>query len=130
MPAVPPDQTLPDAQRLAAASDVLKSFAQATFNDDLDPKPKPKAAPKRKADSSAQAADVTEVNSHHDGLAVAVLPSVVTRKDAGHESKAMNAGRLGWPGRVRNTRAEDNSRIEGLLRREQLEEKRDESSLA
>jgi len=63
IPAVPPDQTLPDAQRLAAASNVLQSFVKATFNDELDPKPKPKAAPKRKADSSAQAADVAEVRS-------------------------------------------------------------------
>ena len=81
IPAVPPDQTLPDAQRLAAASDVLQTFAKATFNDELDPKPKPKAAPKRKADSSAQAANVAEVTSRHDGTTVAVPPSLVMRQD-------------------------------------------------
>ena len=85
-PSIPPDQTLPDAKRLAAASDVLQTFAEATFNPELDPKPKSMAAPKRKADSSAQAADVAEVLSHHDGmpatvLAVTVLPSVVTLRN-------------------------------------------------
>jgi hypothetical protein len=56
-PPVPPDQTLPDLKRIAAASDVLRAFVDATFVEGLD------AKPKRKAESHAQAVDVAEVST-------------------------------------------------------------------
>ena len=55
---MPPDQTLPDAKRFAAAGDALQAFVDATFVEGLD------AKPKRKAESHAQAVDVAEVRPY------------------------------------------------------------------
>ena len=112
-PPIPPDQTLPDSKRLAAASDVLQAFVAATFDEGIDAKPKAKAASKRKADGNALPVDVAEVFRIHwrRRCLVVLFVSTLRRRMAStlHVTVCWFAGRLGWAGRVRQARADDHS---------------------